>query len=137
MQKIHAAVHRLHNPDLGILLVRLALGIVFVHAGWLKVGSMDMVLASFGSMGIPAALAYFVAYAELIGGALLIVGFLVRYVGLVLAAIMLVATFMVHLPNGYGAQNNGYEYTLTLLFLSLAMVTFGSGAYSLARCCRR
>ena len=60
-------------------------------------------------------------------GALLIVGFLSRYVGLVLAVIMLVATVMVHLPNGYGMSGNGVEYTLTLLLLSLAMVTFGSG----------
>ena len=136
MQKIHAMVHRLHNPDLGILLVRVALGIVFIHAGWLKVTNMEMVLAGFGAMGIPAFLAYFVSYAELVGGALLIAGFLSRYVGLVLAVIMLVATFLVHFPNGYGMSNNGYEYTLTLLLLSLAMVTFGSGRYSLARAIR-
>lgn len=137
MQKIHAMVHRLHNPDLGILFVRLALGIVFVHAGWLKVTGLDGVVGFFGAVGIPAFLAYFVAYAELIGGVLILVGFLSRYAGLVLAAIMLVATLTVHLPNGYGLANNGFEYTLTLMLLALAVVTFGSGRYSLAGLLRR
>jgi putative oxidoreductase len=144
MQKIHAMIHRFHNPDLGILLVRVALGLVFIHSGWLKIMNMDMALAGFASMGFSAGIAYFVTYAEFIGGILLIAGFLVRYVGIILAVIMAVATLKVHLPNGYGMTNGlleggagGYEYTLGLFLLSLAMVTFGAGAYSLARMMRR
>ena len=42
---------------------------------------------------------------------------------------MAVATITVHLPNGFFLPN-GYEFTLTLLLASLAVVAAGAGAYS-------
>ncbi len=140
MQKIHALIHRLHNPDFGILLVRIVLGLAFMHAGWFKITHVDMIVGGFAMMGIPAVLAYFVTYAEFVCGLLMIIGIFVRYAGIVLASIMVVAIAKVHFPNGYGMMNGvlegkggGYEYVLALLLLSVAMVTFGAGAYSLAR----
>lgn len=137
MQKIHAMIHRLHNPDAGILFLRIAIGLVFVHAGWLKLGNMDMIVAGFGAAGIPAGLAYLVAYSEFICGIAMLSGLFVRYAGIILSIIMIVAITKVHLPHGYGLQGGGYEYTLTLLLCSLAMVTFGAGAYSVARMLRK
>lgn len=133
MRKIHAMVSGLHNPDLGILFIRIALGLVFMHAGWLKVANAEFVVTSFAAIGIPAYLAYFVMYAELIGGALIILGFFARYIGIILAVIMIVAIVKAHLVNGFGLQNNGYEYVLVLLLNSLAIVTLGDGKYSLER----
>ena len=137
MNKLHAAIHRLHNSDLSILFVRLALGLVFVHAGWLKVTNMEMVASFFGSMGFPVFFAYLVGYVELIGGIAMIVGIFVRYFGILLAIVMLVAMFKVHLPNGYGLSGNGVEYVLSLFLLAAAMVTSGSGKYSLAALIRK
>lgn len=54
MQKIHAMIHRFHNPDMGILFVRLALAFAFIHAGWLKIDNIDMVVGGFASMGLSA-----------------------------------------------------------------------------------
>src|SRR3990167_6939903 len=102
MKSIHTMIHRLHNSDLWILFVRIALGVVFINAGWLKLGAMDMVIAGFGAVGIPAVLAYVVAYAELLSGLVLILGIFVRYAGIVLATIMLVAIVKVHFVNGFG-----------------------------------
>ncbi|MDO8655445.1 MAG: DoxX family protein, partial [bacterium] len=113
--------------------VRIALGVVFINAGWLKLGAMDMVIVGFGTVGIPAQLAYVVAYAELFSGLLLILGIFVRYAGIVLAIIMLVAIAKVHFVNGFGLQNGGYEYVFVLLLGALSMITMGSGKYSLAR----
>ena len=44
---------------------------------------------------------------------------------------MLVALFTVHLPNGFFAMNNGYEFVLTLAAGALALAFLGAGAYGL------
>lgn len=126
-------LEKLHNMDLGTLFVRIALGVVFLHAGWLKVTNMEMTLSAFAGMGIAAWLTYIVVYAELLCGAAFILGLFVRYAGVVAAVIMLVATFKVHFANGFGMQNGGYEYTFVLFFLSLAAITLGAGKYSLCK----
>lgn len=131
MKQLHTLIHRLHNPDVGMLLVRIALGIVFIHAGWLKVADMNATVTAFGSMGFGAFLAYFVSYAELLGGVLFMLGLFVRYVGIVIAVIMLVATKLLF-ANGFGLMNGGYEYPFMLMLISIAVVTLGAGKYSLA-----
>lgn len=130
-------MHRLHNPDAGKLFIRIALALVFIHAGWLKLHNMEMVLEGFSSMGIPAFLAYFVTYVEFIGGILMLAGFLVRYVGILLAIIMAVATFKAHWANGFGLQNNGYEYVSVLFFIALSATVLGAGDYTLRKLIKR
>lgn len=125
-------IHKLHNPDVGTLLLRFALAAVFIHAGWFKVNDMEMVVGAFGSMGFHPVLAYFVAYAEFIGGIALLLGVFVRYVGIIFTVIMAVATFKVHFANGFGLSTGGYEYVFVLMLISAAMVTLGAGKYSLA-----
>ena len=133
MNNIHALVHRLHNPDAGILLLRIALGVVFIFHGWMKISGMEGAIGFFASLGFPAFLAYFVAWSEVIGGLAFLAGIFVRYVGLILAIIVTVAIFKVRFVNGFSAANGGYEYEFVLLLGSLAMATFGAGAYSLAK----
>lgn len=137
MNKIHAYVERLHNPDLAILLIRIALGVVFINAGWLKVTNIDMVVNGFAQVGIPMFLAYFVAYFELIGGVALVLGLATRYVGIVLAVIMVVALFKAHFAAGFSLQNGGYEYVFVLLLASASLVTSGAGKYSIYSVCAR
>jgi putative oxidoreductase len=129
---IHSVLHRLHNPDLAILFLRIAVGLVFLTHGYQKIGNMEQVVGFFGTLGFAAFLAYVVAWSEVIGGILLILGLFVRYVGIVLAVIMAVAIVTVHLQNGYYAGDGGYEYALTLLLGALAVVFSGSGKYSVA-----
>lgn len=137
MKKIHELVHRLHNSDLAILFVRLAIGIPFINAGLLKFQNMDMVISGFASMGLPVFVAYLVAYCEFIGGIVVVLGIFVRYAGVILAIIMISAISMVHIQNGYSLANGGYEYTLLLLFLGLSLLTSGAGKYSIAGWLRR
>src|SRR3989344_1804982 len=129
---MHDFMHRFHNPDLGILLLRVALGVVFVYHGCGKVGNMEQTIGFFGSLGFAPWLAYFTAWAETIGGMALIVGIFSRYAGAVLAAVMGVAVVHVHWQNGFSVGQGGYEFALVLLLGSLAVITFGSGRYSLA-----
>jgi len=68
--------------------------------------------------------------AEFFGGLLLIIGLLVRPAALMLAITMLVAIVTVHLQNGLFMANNGYEFGLALLAISVAIVFRGAGSLS-------
>ncbi len=69
--------------------------------------------------------------AEFFGGLLLIFGLLTRPSAFVLAITMLVAIFSVHFEHGLFLANNGYEFGLALLAISLALVFQGGGKFSI------
>ncbi len=130
---IHSLVHRAHNPSLGIFLLRVALGVVFIYHGYQKIADMEPIIGFFGMLGFAPFLAYAVAYTELIGGILLIAGLFTRLASIALAIVMAVAVYHVHLANGFSVGSGGYEYALTLMLGSLAVFFTGAGRYSLAR----
>ena len=69
------------------------------------------------------------ALSELIGGVLLLFGFLTRIGAFFLACTMLVAVLGVHWPAFFSA-NKGFEYPLSLLAMSLALLISGGGIAS-------
>jgi len=69
--------------------------------------------------------------AEFFGGLLLIVGFLTRPTSFVLAITMIVAIFTVHIDNGLFMSNNGYEFGLALIAISVSLVLSGAGKLSI------
>jgi putative oxidoreductase len=69
--------------------------------------------------------------AEFFGGLALVIGLLVRPAAAVLAVTMLVAIVTVHLSNGFFMSNNGYEFALALMAISLAVLVEGAGKLSL------
>jgi len=71
--------------------------------------------------------------AEFFGGLLLIVGLLVRPAALMLAITMVVGIVTVHLQNGLFMANNGYEFGLALLAVSVGLVFRGAGSLSVDR----
>ncbi|MGV6808111.1 MAG: DoxX family protein [bacterium] len=71
--------------------------------------------------------------AEFFGGLLLIVGLLVRPAALALAGTMVVAIGAVHIDNGLFMSNNGYEFGLALLVISITLILRGGGSLSLDR----
>jgi putative oxidoreductase len=71
--------------------------------------------------------------AEFIGGLLLIVGLMVRPAALVLAITMIVAIVTVHWENGLFMSNNGYEFGLALLVVSVGLIFRGAGSFSADR----
>ena len=70
------------------------------------------------------------AFSELIGGVLLLFGFLTRVGAFFLACTMLVAVLGVHWPVFFAA-NKGFEYPLSLLAMSLALLISGGGMASI------
>jgi len=67
--------------------------------------------------------------AEFFGGVALLLGLMTRPAALVAAFTMLMA-MTVHIGNGLFVSNNGYEYALVLLAVTLALVFQGGGALS-------
>ena len=68
---------------------------------------------------------------EVVGGLLLIAGFLTPAAAAVAVAVMLVAAVTVHGRKGFFIQDGGYEYTLVLGAAALALGFTGAGALSL------
>ena len=72
------------------------------------------------------------AFAELIGGGLLLLGFLTRVGAFLIACVMLTAIIGVLWPAGFFAPG-GFEYPLTLLAMCLALLISGGGMASIDR----
>lgn len=121
------------NPELGLTILRVVLGVIFVAHGLPKLtGGMEGTAAYFSSLGIPAPLvvAWLVALLETLGGLALLLGFLVTPVSLLLALHMLTGIVLAHAPNGFyviGFGRDGVEFNLLLIATLLAMIFCGPG----------
>ncbi|MGQ7958197.1 DoxX family protein [Pseudomonas sp. SP16.1] len=123
----------------GIAILRIVAGITFAaHGaqklfGWFGGYGLEGVGQWMESIGLAPGylMALMAGSAEFFGGLALIVGLLVRPAAAVLAVTMLVAIFTVHLANGFFMSNNGYEFALALLAISVALVFEGAGKLSL------
>lgn len=119
------------------LILRLAVGIVFLAHGWSKLGDLGGTTQMFGNMGMPAAglMAASVAAVETFGGAALILGIGTRIAAALLSIVMLVAIVMVKAKTGLiapmGAPLPGAELDLALLAGCVALILQGSGRLSL------
>ena len=135
------------TADVGLLMIRAILCVVFVYHGSQKVlGAFDgpgmagvVGMMQKMEMPLPVASAWAAALAELVGGALVGIGLLTRLAALPTAFTMFVAAFVVH-GKAFGAGNGGMEYPLTLGIVLAGLILTGPGRLSLdalllGRCC--
>jgi len=109
----------------GLLILRLALGIIFIWHGYPKLTHANGMYSVFVQHGLPG---YFVTVAgvlEVFGGGLIILGFLTRIAALLLAIEMAVAIWKAHSAGGYLAVHN-YEFPLVLAAACFALATVGA-----------
>jgi putative oxidoreductase len=87
----------------------------------------------FESVGLPGILAYVTIAAELVGGAMLMLGIGTRWVAALLIPVLLGATWT-HAPNGwvFTAANGGWEYPAFLSVAAFAQALLGNGAFALS-----
>ena len=126
--------------DLGILVLRLGLGIMFTAHG------LQFAFGMFGGPGVagfannltkmgfsPAIFwSCLAAYSTLIGGACLILGLLTRVATIPLIIFMLVAVLKVHISKGFFITNGGFEYNFVVILALIALLLLGAGKFSLS-----
>ncbi|MCP5130701.1 MAG: DoxX family protein [Pseudomonadales bacterium] len=118
--------------------VRVAAGVIFAaHGaqklfGWFGGYGLEGTGGWMASIGLePGVLmAALAGGAEFFGGLALALGLLVRPAAVVLALTMVVAIVTVHLANGLFMANNGYEFGLALLAVSVSLAIRGAGSVS-------
>lgn len=126
------------NSSWAALALRIPVGIIFVaHGaqklfGWFGGYGLEGTGQWMDSIGLSPGylMALMAGGAEFFGGLALIIGLLVRPASAVLAFAMLIAIFSVHIGNGLFMSNNGYEFGLALLAVSVSLVFSGGGRAS-------
>ena len=113
--------------------LRVSLGVMFIAHALLKVFVFTPAGTAkfFESIGLPGPLAYAVLVAELVGGALILLGVGTRQVALALIPVLLGATWA-HAGNGwlFTAPNGGWKYPAFLTAATLVQALLGDGAYT-------
>ncbi|MEK7390689.1 MAG: DoxX family protein [Patescibacteria group bacterium] len=121
------------NHDLGMFLLRLAVGVIFVAHGWSKFANMEQTIGFFGQLGMPSVFAYLVAAIELLGGLALVIGLYTDLAALLLAIVMVVAIVYVKMATLKVGLMGGYEFDIVLLASNLAIMFVGPGKYAGAK----
>jgi putative oxidoreductase len=115
----------------GALVLRLAMGLIFIYHGYPKLITNPGDYAQmFAQAGFAHGTSYAIGALEVFGGALLVAGFFTRPIALLFVAEMGVAIWKVHSKKGYLAVSE-YEFALIVGASALALATFGPGVISL------
>src|SRR6187431_2209383 len=131
----NAIVQRLLAPGSGWgpLALRIPVGLIFMAHGAQKLFGafggygLEGTGQWMGSIGLAPGylMALLAGSAEFFGGLALVLGLLVRPAATALAFAMLVAIFAVHIDKGLFVANNGYEFGLALLAVTVSLVVSG------------
>jgi putative oxidoreductase len=107
--------------------LRIFAALLFIEHGTTKLFAFPVPMGEGGSLP-PLMLA--AACLELVGGLLLLVGFLTRPVAFLLSGEMAIAYFMAHMPRGFYPAVNGGGEAILFCFVFLFLVFAGAGALS-------
>ena len=131
------------KTDLGLLILRVSLGIVFLAHGWLKVFTFGLERATqvfeahtiWNINLVPGWFAPPAAVIEWVGGIMLILGFKIRWATPPLAIVAFGAG-AVHFENGWNytsKPDGGWEYGIFLFLCCVAVHLLGPGKHSLKK----
>ncbi len=118
---------------LGFLLLRVALGAVFIYHGY---GKFKNYKAMAQGMGVPASFVFMLGVVELLSGLSVLTGAFEQLGALGISVVMLGALyhkiFKWHTPFS-GTQGTGWEFDLVLLGAALLILFNGDGGLTLCR----
>jgi putative oxidoreductase len=119
------------------LVGRVLLAVLFIKAGWGKIGGFEGTAGYMASKGLPMpqVLLVLTILIELGGGILLAVGWKARWAALAIAAFVVPATLLFHPFWGIPAdqvmnQSNHFFKNVSIIGGMLMVFAFGPGAYS-------
>jgi putative oxidoreductase len=126
----------MHDADLGLLIIRVAVGAMIVAHGYNHFfggGRLPGAGRWFDSLGIRPGLwhAWMTAVVEVGAGAMFAVGLLTPLAAAGIIGIMAVAGIVVHRPNGFFIIKEGYEYVLVVSLVCAGVGAIGPGRWSL------
>ena len=123
--------------DVGLLVLRVGIGIMFMWHGWPKIsggpamwGKIGMATGTFGIHFAPVFWGFMASAAEFIGGALFALGFFFRPVSAILFIDMVVAAGM-HLSSADPMMHSNWWKPVEDGIVFLGMILVGPGRYSL------
>ncbi|MCY7946900.1 DoxX family protein [Bacillus atrophaeus] len=124
--------------SVGLLIIRLIIGLLFVgHGaqklfGWFGGHGLKGTGGWFESIGMKpgVTVALLAGLSELFGGIMFALGLLTPLAGIIIAGTMVMAIVKVQGANGLWVTNNGYEYNLTLLAVTIGIALTGPGQYA-------
>jgi putative oxidoreductase len=125
--------------NLGLLILRLVVGLLFVGHGAQKLfgiwggHGLAGTAGFFEGIGLKPGRAHATSAGllEFGGGILLALGLLTPIASLALIAVMTAAVITVHYAKGLWSTQGGYEYNLVLASAAFALAAVGPGAWSL------
>ncbi len=122
--------------SLGIAILRVGAGVTLAAHGWYHFfggGRIAGTARWFDSMGMRPGKAHAIlaSCTELGAGALIALGLFTPLACAACVALMIVASYTVHLENGFFSVRNGWEYTGILALIGVAIATIGPWKYSL------
>ena len=133
-------IKKVLNSDAGIgaTFIRMPIGLILTaHGaqklfGWFGGYGLEGTGQWMASIGFEPGfiMALLAGSAEFFGGIALLLGLLTRPTAVLTAFTMLVA-FTVHLGNGLFLSNNGYEFALSLLAATTALIYLGGGKFAI------
>ncbi|MBQ0754070.1 MAG: DoxX family protein [Gammaproteobacteria bacterium] len=109
---------------------RILLALIFVTAGYSKIGGYDGTLQYMQAFNVPAFLLPLVIFAELGGGIALIAGFLTRTAAAGLAIFSVVAAMIFHSNFADQMQSILFMKNIAMAGGLLYIVAFGAGKFS-------
>jgi putative oxidoreductase len=113
------------------LVGRALLSLIFILAGYNKIGGFEGTQGYMEAAGVPGVLLPAVIALELVGGLLVLFGFFSRWVGLALAAFCVVSAALFHNNFGDQMQMNAFLKNLAMAGGFLLLFANGPGQYSI------
>lgn len=119
--------------DVGLLVARILMPILFITAGWGKITGYAGTQQYMEAMGVPGFMLPLVILLEFGGGLAILFGFLTRFTALFTAGFTILTAFLFHSNFAEGVNQLMFMKNLSIAggFLVLGLV--GPGAYSIDR----
>ncbi|MGY3891348.1 DoxX family protein [Aeromonas mytilicola] len=117
--------------DVALLAGRILLALMFVMAGWGKIGGYAGTQGYMEAMGVPGFMLPLVILLELGGGLAIMLGLFTRSLSVLLAGFTLMAAFIFHYQPAEQMQMLMFMKNLSVAGGFLALAAAGPGAFSL------